>query len=59
MRMTQGAVDYRSTVDQRAGLQQLPPPGAQPPTQMPVAGAGPAGLVRPAAAPAGRSAAVR
>ncbi|WP_353944747.1 ABC transporter ATP-binding protein [Streptomyces sp. HUAS MG91] len=31
MRMTQGAVDYRSTVDQRAGLQQQPAPGMMPP----------------------------
>ncbi|MFI8091418.1 ABC transporter ATP-binding protein [Streptomyces sp. NPDC086080] len=31
MRMTQGAVDYRSTTDQREGLQQPLPPGAQPP----------------------------
>ncbi|MEC4018400.1 ABC transporter ATP-binding protein [Streptomyces sp. H27-D2] len=34
MRMTQGAVDYRSTADQRAGLQQIPagyaPQGAPP-----------------------------
>lgn len=30
MRMTQGAVDYRSTVDQRAGLQQPIQPGAMP-----------------------------
>ncbi|NUR67833.1 MAG: ABC transporter ATP-binding protein [Streptomyces sp.] len=38
MRMTQGAVDYRSTIDQKAGLQQPLPPGAQPP--MPVPGQG-------------------
>ncbi|MFD5054724.1 ABC transporter ATP-binding protein [Streptomyces tendae] len=38
MRMTQGAVDYRSTADQKAGLQQPLPPGAQPP--MPVPGQG-------------------
>ncbi|MFI9826136.1 ABC transporter ATP-binding protein [Streptomyces sp. NPDC051913] len=38
MRMTQGAVDYRSTTDQKAGLQQPLPPGAQPP--MPVPGQG-------------------
>ncbi|MDH6219864.1 ABC transporter ATP-binding protein [Streptomyces pseudovenezuelae] len=38
MRMTQGAVDYRSTVDQKAGLMQPLPPGAQPP--MPVPGQG-------------------
>jgi ABC-2 type transport system ATP-binding protein len=31
MRMTQGAVDYRSSIDQKAGLQQPLPPGAQPP----------------------------
>ncbi|MEV7193270.1 ABC transporter ATP-binding protein [Streptomyces sp. NPDC093510] len=35
MRMTQGAVDYRSTVDQRAGLQQEMPPGAMPPGALP------------------------
>ncbi|MFB6642876.1 ABC transporter ATP-binding protein [Streptomyces chartreusis] len=35
MRMTQGAVDYRSTVDQKEGLQQPLPPGAQPPMPMP------------------------
>jgi ABC-2 type transport system ATP-binding protein len=40
MRMTQGAVDYRSTIDQKAGLQQQLPPGAQPPLQMPVPGQG-------------------
>ncbi|MFE6894461.1 ABC transporter ATP-binding protein [Streptomyces sp. NPDC057694] len=39
MRMTQGAVDYRSTVDQRAGLQQQPAPGAVPPqAPMPMPG---------------------
>jgi len=38
MRMTQGAVDYRSTIDQKAGLMQPLPPGAQPP--MPVPGQG-------------------
>ncbi|MFF5495513.1 ABC transporter ATP-binding protein [Streptomyces aquilus] len=38
MRMTQGAVDYRSTIDQKAGLMQPVPPGAQPP--MPVPGQG-------------------
>ena len=38
MRMTQGAVDYRSTIDQKAGLQQPLPPGVQPP--MPVPGQG-------------------
>ncbi|MEV5602391.1 ABC transporter ATP-binding protein [Streptomyces sp. NPDC052299] len=43
MRMTQGAVDYRSTADQRAHLQQQPPhpgygqqPGYAPPPQQPV-----------------------
>ncbi|WP_405938885.1 ABC transporter ATP-binding protein [Streptomyces sp. NBC_00726] len=43
MRMTQGAVDYRSTADQRAHLQQRPPhpgygqqPGYAPPPQQPV-----------------------
>ncbi len=36
MRMTQGAVDYRSTIDQKAGLQQQLPPGAQPPMPMPM-----------------------
>ncbi len=56
MRMTQGAVDYRSTIDQKAGLQQELPPGAMPPQQLPVRGPGPAGLVRSAAAPAGRAA---
>ncbi|WP_338673010.1 ABC transporter ATP-binding protein [Streptomyces sp. SCSIO 30461] len=30
MRMTQSAVDYRSTDDQKAGLMQLPPPGHVP-----------------------------
>ncbi|MFF5857164.1 ABC transporter ATP-binding protein [Streptomyces sp. NPDC012751] len=35
MRMTQGAVDYRSTADQKAGLQQPLPPGAQPPAPVP------------------------
>ncbi|WP_030187328.1 ABC transporter ATP-binding protein [Streptomyces violaceorubidus] len=35
MRMTQGAVDYRSTADRKAGLQQPLPPGAQPPMQVP------------------------
>jgi ABC-2 type transport system ATP-binding protein len=38
MRMTQGAVDYRSTTDQKSGLMQPLPPGAQPP--MPVPGQG-------------------
>ncbi|WP_301127366.1 ABC transporter ATP-binding protein [Streptomyces cacaoi] len=47
MRLTQGSVDYRSTVDARAGLQQQPapvpaqmPPGA--PAQMPAPGQMPA-----------------
>ena len=35
MRMTQNAVDYRSTADQRIGLQQPLPPGAQPPVPVP------------------------
>ncbi|MFI7019081.1 ABC transporter ATP-binding protein [Streptomyces sp. NPDC050164] len=35
MRMTQGAVDYRSTIDQKEGLQQPLPPGAQPPVPVP------------------------
>ncbi|MCM2387863.1 ABC transporter ATP-binding protein [Streptomyces albipurpureus] len=33
MRMTQGAVDYRSTTDQKAGLMQQPQPGYGPPAQ--------------------------
>ncbi|MFJ6633281.1 ABC transporter ATP-binding protein [Streptomyces sp. NPDC091376] len=33
MRMTQGAVDYRSTDDQKAGLMQQPPMGYAPPAQ--------------------------
>ncbi|KYK13887.1 MULTISPECIES: ABC transporter ATP-binding protein, partial [Streptomyces] len=45
MRMTQGAVDYRSTDDQKAGLQQPLPPGAQPP--MPVPGQGQPGWYAP------------
>ncbi|MEV6933421.1 ABC transporter ATP-binding protein [Streptomyces sp. NPDC051132] len=45
MRMTQGAVDYRSTVDQKAGLQQPLPPGAQPP--VPVPGQGQPGWYAP------------
>ncbi len=45
MRMTQGAVDYRSTADQKAGLQQPLPPGAQPP--MPVPGQGQPGWYAP------------
>ncbi|MEU6991963.1 ABC transporter ATP-binding protein [Streptomyces sp. NPDC046465] len=49
MRMTQGAVDYRSTVDQRAGLQQQMPPGALPPggPQAPVPGQGQPGWYAP------------
>ncbi|MBV7700416.1 ABC transporter ATP-binding protein [Streptomyces sp. TRM70350] len=45
MRMTQAAVDYRSTVDQKAGLQQPLPPGAQPP--LPVPGQGQPGWYAP------------
>ncbi|CAM5423725.1 ABC transporter ATP-binding protein [Streptomyces canus] len=45
MRMTQGAVDYRSTIDQKAGLMQPVPPGAQPP--MPVPGQGQPGWYAP------------
>jgi ABC-2 type transport system ATP-binding protein len=45
MRMTQGAVDYRSTTDQKAGLQQPLPPGAQPP--VPVPGQGQPGWYAP------------
>ncbi|MFD7408063.1 ABC transporter ATP-binding protein [Streptomyces sp. NPDC059866] len=47
MRMTQGAVDYRSTIDQKAGLQQPLPPGAQPPMPMPVPGQGQPGWYAP------------
>ncbi|WP_199545898.1 ABC transporter ATP-binding protein [Streptomyces sp. N35] len=47
MRMTQGAVDYRSTIDQKAGLQQLPPPQAQ--FQAPVPGQGQPGWYAPPA----------
>ncbi|WP_256104111.1 ABC transporter ATP-binding protein [Streptomyces sp. ODS05-4] len=36
MRLTQGAVDYRSTDDLKAGLMQQPPPGHLPPPQQPV-----------------------
>ncbi|MFD9566857.1 ABC transporter ATP-binding protein [Streptomyces sp. NPDC059994] len=35
MRMTQGAVDYRSTADQKAGLMQPAPLGYQPPQVIP------------------------
>ncbi|MFF4589666.1 ABC transporter ATP-binding protein [Streptomyces sp. NPDC001388] len=45
MRMTQGAVDYRSTTDQKAGLQQPLPPGATPP--VPVPGQGQPGWYAP------------
>ncbi|MDH6627527.1 ABC-2 type transport system ATP-binding protein [Streptomyces sp. LBL] len=45
MRMTQGAVDYRSTIDEKAGLQQPLPPGVQPP--MPVPGQGQTGWYAP------------
>ncbi|WP_458245713.1 ABC transporter ATP-binding protein [Streptomyces sp. MAI_2237] len=45
MRMTQAAVDYRSTADQKAGLMQPLPPGAQPP--MPVPGQGQPGWYAP------------
>ncbi|GAA3296137.1 hypothetical protein GCM10020295_25060 [Streptomyces cinereospinus] len=45
MRMTQAAVDYRSTVDERAGLQQPLPPDAQPP--VPVPGQGQPGWYAP------------
>ncbi|WP_071828844.1 ABC transporter ATP-binding protein, partial [Streptomyces sp. F-1] len=45
MRMTQGAVDYRSTADQKAGLQQPLPPGVQPP--LPVPGQGQPGWYAP------------
>ncbi|MFG2467672.1 ABC transporter ATP-binding protein [Streptomyces canus] len=45
MRMTQGSVDYRSTIDQKAGLMQPVPPGAQPP--MPVPGQGQPGWYAP------------
>ncbi|MFJ9891748.1 ATP-binding cassette domain-containing protein [Streptomyces sp. NPDC091280] len=47
MRMTQGAVDYRSTIDQKAGLMQPLPPGAQPPMPMPVPGQGQPGWYAP------------
>ncbi|MFJ4620399.1 ABC transporter ATP-binding protein [Streptomyces sp. NPDC088812] len=45
MRLTQGAVDYRSTIDQKAGLQQPLPPGALPP--VPVPGQGQPGWYAP------------
>ncbi|AXK34731.1 ABC transporter ATP-binding protein [Streptomyces armeniacus] len=63
MRMTQGAEDYRSTVDQRSGLQMAAavpqggfPPGAMPPGAMPPGGApygapGPGGYAPPQQAP--------
>ncbi|MFF2024788.1 ABC transporter ATP-binding protein [Streptomyces sp. NPDC058171] len=47
MRMTQGVVDYRSTVDLKAGLQQQLPPGALPSPEMPVAGQGQPGWYAP------------
>ncbi|MEB8338753.1 ABC transporter ATP-binding protein [Streptomyces endophyticus] len=47
MRMTQGAVDYRSTADQRAGFQEPVPPGMMPPQQMPVPGQGQPGWYAP------------
>ncbi|MFB8773521.1 ABC transporter ATP-binding protein [Streptomyces broussonetiae] len=48
MRMTQGAVDYRSTADQKAGLMQAPPPGAaQPVMPVPVPGQGQPGWYAP------------
>ncbi|GAA2318163.1 ATP-binding cassette domain-containing protein [Streptomyces kunmingensis] len=47
MRMTQGAVDYRSTTDQLAGFQQPIPPGMLPPQQLPVAGQGQPGWYAP------------
>ncbi|CAM5580813.1 ABC transporter domain-containing protein OS=Streptomyces fumanus OX=67302 GN=GCM10018772_51550 PE=4 SV=1 [Streptomyces fumanus] len=45
MRMTQGVVDYRSTDDQKAGLHQVPPPGAGP--AVPVPGQGQPGWYAP------------
>ncbi|GGY88042.1 ABC transporter ATP-binding protein [Streptomyces poonensis] len=45
MRMTQAAVDYRSTIDQKEGLMQPLPPGTQPP--MPVPGQGQPGWYAP------------
>ncbi|MEU6734302.1 ABC transporter ATP-binding protein [Streptomyces physcomitrii] len=47
MRMTQGAVDYRSTDDKLAGFDQPLPPGAQPPPQLPVPGQGQPGWYPP------------
>jgi ABC-2 type transport system ATP-binding protein len=47
MRLTQGAVDFRSSIDQRAGLQQQMPPGMQPPPQVPVPGQGQPGWYPP------------
>ncbi|WP_240979394.1 ABC transporter ATP-binding protein [Streptomyces sp. HNM0574] len=41
MRLTQGAVDYRSTMDERAGLQQPAGPGAVPGAVPPQGAAGP------------------
>ncbi|MFD4956697.1 MULTISPECIES: ABC transporter ATP-binding protein [unclassified Streptomyces] len=45
MRMTQGVVDYRSTIDQKAGLMQPLPSGAEP--AMPVPGQGQPGWYAP------------
>ncbi|MBV2353288.1 ABC transporter ATP-binding protein [Streptomyces sp. J2-1] len=45
MRLTQSVVDYRSTDDPKAGFQQPPVPGAQPP--MPVPGQGQPGWYAP------------
>ncbi|MBB5116940.1 ABC transporter ATP-binding protein [Streptomyces eurocidicus] len=50
MRMTQGAVDYRSTVDQRAGLQPADPYGYGPGAPAPQGWAPPAGNPYPALA---------
>ncbi|MEV5006824.1 MULTISPECIES: ATP-binding cassette domain-containing protein [unclassified Streptomyces] len=47
MRMTQGVVDYRSTIDQKAGLMQPLPPGAEPP--VPIPGQGQPGWYAPPA----------
>ncbi|MEV6735426.1 ABC transporter ATP-binding protein [Streptomyces sp. NPDC051104] len=47
MRMTQGAVDYRSSIDQKAGLMQPVPPGVQPPVPVPVPGQGQPGWYAP------------